>query len=271
MTNEEIEETFSRTRDYLSQRFTRDEKIKLMTESISQALKYEFGRKIRLCSLDLHYNFSVEHQKKALEYLANDKKCIKFHVSDEAVPKEFVDIAKLEMPIYAEDDFAPHWDLDSSKIDEKAESARYFIVDALPNFEKVANDICGTSNDYHAMTFNNGTGNLFVDGVFAWSYKVGTVPYSLFKYLFSSDYIVGDEFSREDFTRCTGKATQRSFSQIKSDLKLSPDIADVFLRIKNGNLRFYPRVEVSTLSNDENASFAKALKAISDTNRVVPF
>ncbi len=61
-----------------------------------------------LYSLDLRYNFSIEHQQKALEYLANDKNCIKFYVSDETVPKEFVDITKLEMSIYAEDDFAQH-------------------------------------------------------------------------------------------------------------------------------------------------------------------
>lgn len=271
LTFEEKEEIFKKSQDYLSQRFIVKEEIQLMTEAIHQALLYEFDRKIKLCSLDLHYNFSVEHQIKVLELLENDKKCIKFEISQEEVPEELVDIEKVESPFLIEDDDFIHYNLKSPKIAKKAEEARYFIVEALPNFEEVFNEICGTSDNFYTLSFNRETGNLYVNGRFVVSYKADTIPNTLFSYLFSNNYIMGQELTMEDFAKITGKATQRTFSQIKSDLKLEPAIADLFIKIRNKKLRFSSRVEVSTLTDDEKRDFMRALNKISESNKIAPF
>lgn len=267
MSNEEIEKVFLETRAYLQQRFTREEKLQLMIEAISQALKYEFGRQIKLCSLDLHYNFSVEHQKKVLDFLASEKKCIKYEVSKEPVPRELVDISKLEEPFIAEDDFAPHWDLESAKIAEMADEARYFTIEALPNFEKVADELCSNHENFYTMSFNAETGNVFVNGAFVCNFRAGTVPYALFRYLYSGKYKNGEVIPKEEFLHLTGKATQRTFSQIKSDLKISPNIIDVFMKIKNNNLKFFPQVDKFTLTDNERQKFEKALNAVANSNR----
>lgn len=261
---EQYKSIFERTRDYLSQRFTREEKLQMMVREISSRLNEDFIRTVKICSLDFHYNFEPEVQERALNYLQNSEKCIKFKVLDIGVPIDLVKCECVEMPTMSEDEMFPHWSTSSKKVKEKAQEARYFEIEALPNFEEVAKKICGVGGDYFEMKYDLDTNNVFINGAYITNYRQNSINADVFEYLYSGIYKPGDLVKLSDI-----KATSRKMAQFKYDSKLNSVIFDAFFEVSGESFRFYPKIDSKLLTPERKTALNKAIEAELNSNRAI--
>lgn len=265
--NDEVkqyESIFEDTKNYLSQRFTREEKLQMMIREISSRLNEDFIRTVKICSLDFHYNYEPEVQKRALDYLQNTEKCITYRVLDEEVPIDMVKCECVEMPIMTEDEMFPHWKMDSKKVKEKAQNACYFEIEALPNFEKIARKICGIGGNIYEMKYDLDTGNVFINGAYITNYRANTINAEVFNYLYSGKYKSGDSVKLSAI-----KATNRKVPQFKHDSKLGTVIFDAFFEVDGEEFRFRPKFDSGLLTPERKNALDKAIEAALNSNRAI--